>query len=76
MPEVSVIIPYYKKISHINNAIDSVLNQTFTDFEIILDNSEILSEMVDSIINEVGVNNDITENLLSYSFYKISDRLN
>ncbi len=36
MPEVSVIIPYYKKISHINNAIDSVLNQTFKDFEIIL----------------------------------------
>ena len=44
-----------------------------TDFEVILDNSEILSEMVDSIINEVGVNKDITENLLSYSFYKISD---
>ena len=29
--------------------------------------------MVDSIINEVGVKKDITENLLSYSLYKISD---
>tara|TARA_Y100000590_G_scaffold442443_1_gene570547 strand:+ start:1016 stop:4132 length:3117 start_codon:yes stop_codon:yes gene_type:complete len=44
-----------------------------TDFEVVLDNKEILSDMVDSIINEVGVKKDITENLLSYSLYRISD---
>ena len=32
----SVIIPYYKKRQYIERCIDSVLNQTFRDFEIIL----------------------------------------
>lgn len=32
----SVIIPYYKKRSYIERCINSVLNQTFQDFEIIL----------------------------------------
>ena len=36
MPSVSVIIPYYKKINYIKKTINSVLNQTFQDFEIIL----------------------------------------
>lgn len=36
MPFVSVIIPYYKKINYIKKTINSVLNQTFQDFEIIL----------------------------------------
>ena len=33
---VSVIIPYHKKIHFIDKSIDSVLNQTFQNFEIIL----------------------------------------
>ena len=33
---VSVIIPYHKKIDFIDKSIDSVLNQTFQNFEIIL----------------------------------------
>ena len=44
-----------------------------TNFEVIIDNNETLSEMVDSIINEVGVKPNITETLLLYSLYKISE---
>ncbi len=36
MALVSVIIPYYKKINYIKKTIQSVLNQTFQDFEIII----------------------------------------
>ncbi len=36
MPSVSVIIPYYKKKNYIKKTLNSVLNQTFQDFEIIL----------------------------------------
>ena len=42
-----------------------------TNFEVIIDNNEILSEIVDSIINEVGVKPNITETLINYSLYKI-----
>ena len=36
MALVSVIIPYYKKINHIKKTLNSVLDQTFQDFEIII----------------------------------------
>jgi glycosyltransferase involved in cell wall biosynthesis len=36
MPEISVIIPLYNNAKYIGKAIESVLNQTFTDFEIIV----------------------------------------
>ena len=36
MALVNVIIPYYKKINYIKKTIQSVLNQTFEDFEIII----------------------------------------
>ena len=36
MPLVSVIVPYYKKIDYIKKSINSILSQTFKDFEIIL----------------------------------------
>ena len=36
MALVSVIIPYYKKINHIRKTLNSVLDQTFQDFEIII----------------------------------------
>ncbi len=36
MPLVSIILPYYKKINYIANTLNSVLNQTYQDFEIIL----------------------------------------
>ncbi|MBR3168387.1 MAG: glycosyltransferase [Erysipelotrichaceae bacterium] len=36
MPEVSVIIPVYRTEEYLEQCIDSVLAQTFTDFEVIL----------------------------------------
>lgn len=36
MPEVSVIVPVYNAEKTIGTCVDSLLNQTFTDFELIL----------------------------------------
>ena len=36
MPEVSVIVPVYKVEPYLHQCVDSILNQTFTDFELIL----------------------------------------
>ena len=38
MPFLSVIIPLYNKESYIKNTLRSVLEQNFTDFEIIIVN--------------------------------------
>ena len=35
-PEISVIVPVYKVERYLNECIDSILAQTFTDFELIL----------------------------------------
>ena len=39
-PYFSVVIPLYNKEKEIKRAIDSVLNQTFRDFELIVVNDE------------------------------------
>lgn len=36
MSEISVIVPVYNKIRYLNSMLDSVLNQTFSDYELIL----------------------------------------
>ena len=36
MPEISVIVPVYKVENYIHRCVDSIRNQTFTDFELIL----------------------------------------
>ena len=36
VPQVSVIVPVYKVEKYLHRCVDSILNQTFTDFELIL----------------------------------------
>lgn len=36
MPEISIIVPVYKVESYLNRCVDSILAQTFKDFELIL----------------------------------------
>lgn len=36
MPAISIIVPVYNVEKHLHKCIDSILNQTFTDFELIL----------------------------------------
>ncbi|MBR6244787.1 glycosyltransferase family 2 protein [bacterium] len=36
MPEISVIVPVYKVEKYLSRCVDSILSQTFTDFELIL----------------------------------------
>ena len=36
MPQISVIVPVYRVEKYIHRCVDSILNQTFTDFELIL----------------------------------------
>lgn len=35
-PKISIIVPIYKVEKYLNECVDSILNQTFTDFELIL----------------------------------------
>jgi glycosyltransferase involved in cell wall biosynthesis len=63
MPFFTIIIPLYNKEKYIENAINSILNQTFTDFEVLIVNdcstdksveiaSEFLSEKVQIVHHE------------------------
>ncbi|MGP4106337.1 glycosyltransferase family 2 protein [Virgibacillus sp. L01] len=50
-PKISIIVPIYKVEQYINKCIDSILAQTFTDFELILVNDgspDICGEICDS----------------------------
>ena len=47
MPEVSVIIPFYTGVEWLEEAVDSVLSQTFKDYEIIVVNDGSPETMVD-----------------------------
>tara|TARA_Y100000389_G_scaffold168335_1_gene173942 strand:- start:6325 stop:7086 length:762 start_codon:yes stop_codon:yes gene_type:complete len=44
---VSIIIPYYKKKEYINKTVDSILSQTYKQFEIIIINDELTGESFD-----------------------------
>ena len=36
MPQISIIVPVYKAEKFIHRCVDSILSQTFSDFELIL----------------------------------------
>ena len=36
MPKVSIIVPVYKAEKYLNRCVDSILAQTFTDWELLL----------------------------------------
>jgi glycosyltransferase involved in cell wall biosynthesis len=42
MPTVSVVIPAYNARTHIQKAVESVLRQTFTNFEVLIINNKLL----------------------------------
>ena len=52
MSLISIIMPYYKKESYVEDSIKSILNQSYTNFEIILVNDEIEKKnFVDALSN-------------------------
>ena len=53
MPKVSIVMPVYNGEAYINEAIDSIIAQTFTDWEFI-------------IVNEYGSNEAVTNILHDY----------
>ncbi len=36
MPAISVIVPVYNSVKYLQSAVDSILNQDFSDFELLL----------------------------------------
>ena len=59
MAVVSVIIPYFKKISYIKKTLQSVLDQTFQDFEIILIYDDVIRDDLVEIKNFIKDNSKI-----------------
>lgn len=61
MPQISVIVPVYNVEKYLHRCVDSILAQTFTDFELILvddgssDNSGIICDEYDSLHNNVKI---------------------
>ena len=56
MPEVSVIIPFYTGVDWLSEAVDSVLLQTFKDYEIIVVNDgspENMTEFLNQYSNKI-----------------------
>ena len=51
--KVSIIMPYYKKSSYIDETVNSILNQTFKEFEIIIVDDE-LSENSSKVLSRIN----------------------
>lgn len=68
MSKVSIIMPVFNAEKYLNDAIESVLNQTYTDFELLLiddmstDNSKAISEEYSKKDNRIIVFENNTEN--------------
>ena len=50
--KVSIIMPYYKKSSYVDETVNSILNQTFKEFEIVIVDDE-LSENSTKVLNRI-----------------------
>ena len=61
MPEISIIVPVYNVEEYLSRCIDSILNQTFTAFELILvddgstDNSGLICDEYKKIDSRIKV---------------------
>ena len=53
--KVSIIIPTYKGDEHLGDAIQSVLAQTYTNFELIVDSHRLKCQMVWRTDTKIGV---------------------
>ena len=56
MPEISVIVPVYRAEAYLHACIDSILSQTFSDFELILVD-DITETTVDEFMTTVNMPN-------------------
>ena len=82
MPVISVVIPLYNKENFIRNTIDSVLKQTFTDFELIVINDSstdqslsIVNSIKDKRINTYTIKNSGASNTRNYGVKKSKSNL-
>ncbi|MCU0349452.1 MAG: glycosyltransferase family 2 protein [Flavobacterium sp.] len=82
MPKISVVIPLYNKENFIKETLESVLNQTFTDFEVILVNDgstdksgEIVAQFKDERIRFFEQENSGVSKTRNNGIYKASSEL-
>ena len=52
-PLISVIIPTYNRFEYLTNAIDSVQNQTYKNFEIIVVNDESQKNIIKKSLEKI-----------------------
>ena len=76
-PQVSILMPVYNTASYLREAMDSMLSQTFTDFELIVlndcspDNAEEILDTYDDprIVRYKGEKNEGLSNVLNVGIY-------
>ncbi|HSU51367.1 MAG TPA: glycosyltransferase [Segetibacter sp.] len=72
MPVISVIMPAYNAEKYISESIDSILNQTFKDFEFIIVNNA----STDSTVTIINSYNDSRIRIVNNPFKGVSSSLN
>lgn len=62
MPKISIIVPVYNVEKYLSNCINSILNQTFKDFELILINDGSTDNSLDICKHYKNIDNRIIYN--------------